>query len=503
MVKRAGNVMLEVAMNSSANIPLHRQLYMAIKGLILDGRLRPGSRLPSTRTIADDLKLSRTTVLNAFEQLSLEGYLEGKVGSGTQVARSIPGDLERFTKQGKARLPDSRRKPRISWRARQYSPADLTFLHTPPRPLRPGVPDMGLFPLKLWSRLAAKHWRQARDHFAQFADPSGYGPLREAICDYVSRMRAVRCEPAQVLIVEGAQQALYLCAHALLDSDESVWMEDPGYPRARAAFVGAGLKIIPVPVDSEGLVVSAGKKKEPNPKLVYVTPSFQCPLGIMMSLARRFELLRLAKQENTWILEDDYFSEYRYGSNPAASLQSLDRSERVIYIGNFSKSIVPFLRIGFMIVPSALINVFKRTRSMMSRQPPGVDQAALAEFIGEGHLERHVRVTLELYRERQETLVDAIHDKANGILEASPEGTGMYLVAWLKPGVNDRAVAKVASAHGVDVVPLSAFAMRHLKREGLLMGYSAYNPNSIRAAVERLCASISRKQFVRVTSERY
>jgi GntR family transcriptional regulator / MocR family aminotransferase len=501
MVKRAGNIMLEVAVNFSANIPLHRQLYMAIKGLILDGRLRPGSRLPSTRTIADDLKLSRTTVLNAFEQLSLEGYLEGKVGSGTQIARSVPGHLERFTNQGKARLPSARRKPRISRRARQYSAADLTFLHTSPRPLRPGVPDMGLFPLKLWSRLAAKHWRQARDHFGQFADSSGYGPLREAICEYVSRLRAVRCEPAQVLIVGGAQQALYLCAQTLLDPGESVWIEDPGYPRARAAFLGAGLKLIPIPVDSDGMVVSAGNKTEANPKLVYVTPSFQCPLGSMMSLPRRFELLRLAKQKNTWILEDDYFSEYRYGSNPVASLQSLDRNERVIYIGNFSKSIVPFLRIGFVIVPPALIDIFRRARSTMSRQPPGVDQAALAEFILEGHLERHVRATLDLYRDRQETLVDAIRQKSDGMLKTWAPGTAMYLVAWLRPGINDRAVAKAAFAGGVDVVPLSTFAMRQLSQGGLVLGYSGYNANSIRGAVDQLCASISKSHLARVPTE--
>jgi GntR family transcriptional regulator/MocR family aminotransferase len=294
-----------------------------------------------------------------------------------------------------------------------------------------------------------------------------------------------------VLIVCGAQQALYLSAHALLDPGESVWMEDPGYPRARAAFLSAGLKVVPVPVDSEGLVVSAGKKLDPSPKLVFVTPSFQCPLGSMMSLSRRFELLELARGSNAWILEDDYFSEYRYGGAPTASLQSIDQNEQVIYIGNFSKSIAPSLRIGYLVLPPALVESFQRVRFTMSRQPPGVEQAMLAEFINEGHLERFLRVTLRTYRERQEALVDAIQVHGKGLLETSPTGTGMYLVAWLNPGVDDQAAARAAAAHGVDVIPLSTFCMKPPPRKGFVLGYSAYEGKLIGWAVKRLCAVLS------------
>lgn len=269
-------------------------------------------------------------------------------------------------------------------------------------------------------------------------------------------------------------------------------MEDPGYPRARTAFAAAGLEPTPVPVDAAGLDVAAGIRKDPGAQLVYVTPSFQCPLGSMMTLPRRFQLLRHAVSHNAWILEDDYFSEYRYGTDPVASLQSLDRNDRVIYIGNFSKTIVPFLRIGFLIVPSALVDIFKRARVATTRQPPGVDQAALADFISAGHLQRHVRATVQLYRERQEILVEALRKEAAGLLETTPAGTGMYLVAWLPPHVDDRQAAKAAAAENVDTVALSAFSVRSLRRGGLVLGYSGYDALHIRRAVKRLAAGLAR-----------
>jgi GntR family transcriptional regulator/MocR family aminotransferase len=269
-------------------------------------------------------------------------------------------------------------------------------------------------------------------------------------------------------------------------------MEDPGYPRARAALLGAGLEVAPVPIDSEGLIVSDGDRKSRSPRLVFVTPSFQCPLGVTMSLPRRFELLALARKRGAWILEDDYFSEYRYGSGPAPSLHSLDTSERVIYVGNFSKSIVPTLRIGYMVLPSTLVDVFTRARQAMSRQPPGVDQAVLAEFIRDGHLERHVRTTLRMYGERRDALMSALRKEAAGLIDAPVGGTGMYLVGWLRQGMDDRAVARAAAVDGIDAIPLSAFAMERLPRPGLVLGYSGYDEQRIRTAVKRLAQTVAR-----------
>ena len=493
MPKRSLEVLLDVSVDRTSEVPLHRQVYLGIRRLVLTGRLSPRSRLPSTRHLANDLRLSRTTVLDAFEQLIFEGYLEGKVGSGSRISSHIPHDVHTLASATQQNaIPAVRRKPRIARRALTHSFHQRPAA-TPARPFRPGLPDISSLPLELWSRLTAKYWRRAADQLYEHADSLGFLPLRKAICDYVSRSRAVRCDPDQIVITTGAQQALYLCAKTLLDPGESVWMEDPGYPRARVAFQSAQLDVIPTPVDSEGLNSAASSKKRSAPQMIYVTPSFQCPLGYTMTLERRFDLLRVAARNNAWILEDDYFSEFRYGTSPVASLQSLDRNERVIYVGNFSKNVVPFLRIGFLVAPKSIVHMLKMARTSVSRQPPGIDQAALAEFIADGHLERHIKVTLEIYRERYEALVNAIGQYGAGVLELSDNsGVGMYLVAWLPAGVDDRVAARIASVAGVDTVPLSNFALHKLRRTGLVLGYSAYKATTIREAAQRLCDALLR-----------
>jgi GntR family transcriptional regulator / MocR family aminotransferase len=489
MPKKSRVVLLDIAVDRTSAVPLQRQVYLGIRRLILTGRLKPGARLPSTRFLANELSLARTTVLDAFVQLIFEGYLQGKVGSGTRVSSHIPHDVQTLafvTEQYP--VPSLHRKPRI---ARRTAPFALQRVAKPIRPLRPGLPDIESLPLDLWSRLTAKHWRRAASQFYDHADSLGYLPLRKAICDYVSGLRGVRCDPDQVIITAGAQQALYLCAKALLDPRESVWMEDPGYPRARMAFTSAQLRVVSVAVDPNGMKSAAASKKTPTPQMIYVTPSFQCPLGYTMSLARRFDLLRIAASTNAWILEDDYFSEFRFGTSPVASLQSLDRNERVIYIGNFSKNVVPFLRIGFLVAPKSIVHTLRLARTSVSRQPPGIDQAALAEFIADGHLEHHIRVTLQIYRERRRVLVDTIRQYGDGVLEVSDDGgVGMYLVAWLPAGVDDRSAAGIASAAGIDTVPLSNFASRKLHRSGLVLGYSGYAPQMIREAAQRLCEAL-------------
>ena len=489
MPKRSRVVLLEIEVDRASAVPLQRQVYLGIRRLILGGRLKPGSRLPSTRFLANELKVARTTVLDAFGQLIFEGYLQGKVGSGTRVSSHIPHDVQTLayvTEQHP--VPSVHRKPRIARRTARYA---LRRVARPIRPLRPGLPDIGSLPLDLWSRLTAKHWRRATSEFYDHADSLGYLPLRRAICDHVAGLRGVRCDPDQVLITAGAQQALYLCAETLLNAGDSVWMEDPGYPRARLAFRSAQLRVVPVPVDSNGMNPAAVSKKIPTPQMIYITPSFQCPLGYTMSLERRFDLLRIAARTNAWILEDDYFSEFRFGTSPVASLQSLDRNERVIYIGNFSKNVVPFLRIGFLVAPKSIVHTLRLARTSVSRQPPGIDQAALAEFIADGHLAHHLRVTLQTYRERRQALVAAIRQYSDRVLEVSDDGSvGMYLVTWLPAGVDDRSAAGVAFGAGVDTVPLSNFAWRKLHRGALVLGYSGYPPQTIREATQRLCEAL-------------
>jgi GntR family transcriptional regulator / MocR family aminotransferase len=331
MPKPITGAMFTINVNLSSETPLFRQLYEQIRNAILEGRLRAGARLPASRTLAADIDVSRTTIVNAFEQLHAEGYLEGKVGSGTQVVSTLPETTMSADAPGasvRQALPlDARLRDRI----RRRWPDTIITEATVARPLRLGNPDLNAFPRQLWARLTTKHWHNAHPALLGYGDPNGYLPLRAAIAEYVSRVRGVRCDPRQVMVVAGSQQALHLCAQVLLDSGDTAWMEDPGYPGARAALMNVGARIVPKQVDEEGLVVPPKNEVgRDRPRLVYVTPSHQCPLGVVMSVSRRLELLDLAARTKAWIVEDDYDSEYRYFSRPIAALQSLDRRDRVI-----------------------------------------------------------------------------------------------------------------------------------------------------------------------------
>ena len=487
--KPAAGTVLAIRLDASSEIPLFQQLYSDIRDSILGGRLPPGSRLPSSRILSVDLGVSRTTVLTAFEQLTAEGYLEGRVGSGTRVVTTLPETLLRTDPGPVSRLSlvGSHLRDRLSRRWLNPAPLEAPAL----RPLQPGNPDLTAFPRHVWTRLTAKHWRSAPPALLGYGDAMGYQPLRAAIADYAQRIRGVRCRPDQVAIVGGSQQALYLCGQVLLTPGDVVWMEDPGYPGARSVFAAANGTVVPVPVDAEGLVVAArGRKNRPVPQLVYVTPSHQCPLGITMSLSRRLELLELASGAGAWIVEDDYDSEYRYFSKPVPSLQSLDANGRVVYVGTFSKTLLPALRIGYLILPEPLVETFVRARAVMDWQHAMVEQVVLADFITQGWLERHIRQTRLRYLERQQALVDAIRDEVPDLLEAAPSGAGMYLIAWLRDGLTDSAVAKSADAAGISVGTLSRFCIRPLRRDGLVLGYGAYDVGQIRAAVKTLSRAL-------------
>ncbi len=489
--KPVAGTMLSITLNRSSEIPLFHQLYSNLRDSILGGRLPPGSRLPSSRTLAADLAISRTTVLTAFDQLTAEGYLEGRVGAGTQVAATLPETLLRAdVRPTSARLSAINAALGGSQRRRWLPPL---FSTQPPvhRPFQAGNPDLTVFPRNVWARLMARHWRHAPTSLLGYGDAAGVLPLRAAIAEYAHRVRGVRCRPEQVMVVNGSQQALYLCGQVLLTPNDLAWMEDPGYPGARAAFAAAGATIIPVPIDDEGLVVERRRTKErPHPRLVYVTPSHQCPLGVAMSLSRRLQLLDFASRAGAWIVEDDYDSEYRYFSRPLASLQSLDTTERVVYIGTFSKTLLPALRLGYVILPESLVEIFSKARAVIDRQPGSVEQLALADFIAQGWLERHIRQTRLRYLERQEVLVESIRDAMPELLEVAPEGAGMYLTGWLREGINDAAAARAADAAGVTVIPLSRCFIGPARRDGLVLGYGPYDANQIRTAVASLARAL-------------
>lgn len=477
--------------------PLYRQLYDGLRAAILDGRLRPGTRLPSTREAAVAFEVSRNTVMSAYEQLLAEGYVEGQTGSGTYVSRSLPEDyLHAPGRTAGATVSSSSRKERGPSRRGSMlarTPSTVSTSTKSRRAFRPGAPAVDRFPFDTWARLTAKHWRRPRRDLLHYGDPAGYARLREAIAAYLGAARAVRCDPEQVIVTAGAQQALDIAARVALDAGDAAWVEDPGYLGAKGALKASGARLVPVPLDAEGISVAAGRARAPEAKLVYVSPSHQYPSGVTMSLARRLALLEWSEQADAWIVEDDYDSEFRYTGRPLASLQGLDRSGRVIYIGTFSKVLFPALRVGYMVVPRGLIDACTSARSLADRHSPTVEQAVLADFMEDGHFERHIRRMRALYAARQSALLESASVELGGLLKMTPSEAGMHLVGLLPEGVSDREAARVAAEHGVDAQPLSAFSLRSKTRAaGLVLGYAAFDEREIRAAVRKLAVALRR-----------
>ena len=469
---------------------MYRQLYDKLRAAILDGRLRAGAKLPSTRSLADELAIARNTVMGAYEQLLAEGYLEGKTGSGTYVAQTLPDAVLNVPAVRPVAARD-RNLAHLSRRGQILATNRLGVRYIdPPRPFRPGVPAIDHFPFDLWSRLLAKYWRREPAGLLPYTDPAGYKPLRDAIAEYISAARAVRCEPDQIIVVSGAQQALDLATRLLLDPGDEVWMEDPGYNGARAAFLAAGVKPAAVPIDNTGLDVTTGEKLSPHARLAYVTPSHQYPTGVVMTLSRRLDLLRWAERKRTWILEDDYDSEYRYASRPVASLQGLDKSGTVIYCGTFSKVLFPSLRLGYIVVPASLVDAFRGAKAVVDRHCPTVEQAVLAEFIAEGHLARHIRRMRMLYLERKDALLEMIRCELGDAIEVRSHEAGMHVVGWLQKGKRDSVVSGRALELGVEAPALTSYREKPGGQGGLILGYAAYSEPQLRNAVTVLAKVI-------------
>jgi GntR family transcriptional regulator/MocR family aminotransferase len=359
-----------------------------------------------------------------------------------------------------------------------------------PRAFQVGVPAVDAFPFHTWGRIMSRRWRRLPPGSLYYGDPAGYRPLREAIAEYLGTARGVRCQREQVIIVAGSQQALELCSTVLLDPDDAAWIEDPGYPGARGALLRAGARLVPVPVDEEGLDVAAGTALCPRARLAYVSPSHQYPLGVVMSLPRRLALLEWAEHMGAWVVEDDYNSEFRYHGRPLAALQELDSQGRVVYVGTFSKVLFPSLRLGYLVVPPDLVDAFVAASVHAAHQAPTFSQCVLADFIVEGHFTRHVRRMRALYEERQTALLRAITRHSVGVLDVGPAGGGMHLVAWLPRGLDDRIASQAALAAGITAPPLSFYSLEAGRRGGLLLGYTGIEVQEIREGVHRLTAAL-------------
>jgi GntR family transcriptional regulator/MocR family aminotransferase len=482
---------LLVPLDREAADPLHRQLFGAVRDAVLAGALAPGARVPSTRALAADLGVSRTTVLLAFDHLVAEGYLVSAAGSGTRVARELPERLllaapsPRIAEGAGPRGGLSRRGQALSSEPHGAPRAGPT-----PRPFRPGCPALDAFPRKTWARLVMRHARRLSVPRLDLGDAAGFRPLREAIAAHVAASRGVRCTPDRVVVTAGLQQAIELAARMLLDPGDAAWLEDPSFLGARSALAAASARIVPVPVDGEGLDVQAGRALAPDARLAFATPSHQFPLGVTMSLPRRLALLRWAGEAGAWVIEDDYDSEFRYAGRPLTALQGLDAGERVIYCGTFSKTLFPALRLGFAVLPGELVDPFLRVRTVTDQQPPALEQAVLADFVAEGHFARHLRRMRRMYESRRDCLVSALRAEMAGMFDFRPADAGLHLSGLLPPGVDDHRVSATCLRESVEVGPLSRYFLGPCTRGGLILGFGAAREEDIPRAVRTLARSV-------------
>jgi GntR family transcriptional regulator / MocR family aminotransferase len=461
-------------------------LYLELRSAILEGRLGPGTRLPASRDFAGQYGLSRGTVVTVLERLQSEGYVSCRVGLGTWVNHIAgPAQTRRMTS-----TPPAYIRRVISEYTRPKPFVGLAFPKGV-RPFRVGSPAIAEFPSRVWGRIAAHRARTFGSWLKTEAGGRGYRPLRDAIAEYLRTSRGVRCGSEQIVIVSGIQQALDLLARLLLKPRDPIWMEDPGYFGASIAFGTAKARIVGVPVDDEGLSVSAGMKICPNAKGVYLTPAHQFPLGVTMSLERRMAILSWASRTGAFVIEDDYDSEYRFEGQPVPALQSLDNHSSVIFIGSFSKTLFPSLRLGYVVLPPSLVDYFLAFRYRTDLQNSTFDQAVLCDFIVEGHMARHLRRMRNLYAGRLAALIEGGKQHLHGLLELSDVRAGLYTIGFLKNKMASRHAEKLAAEKGIEVLAADRFTLRRPDPKGLLLGFAAFDEATIGRELVRLARALS------------
>ncbi|GHC38633.1 GntR family transcriptional regulator [Alcaligenes pakistanensis] len=468
---------------------LGRQLAQKLRDAVKSGALKSGESLPSTRALASSLGVARGTVVEAFEQLIAEGFLESSPGVGTYIAHTLTSPKRQAKKRIDLPLPAQPAPPS----AEPFNTVAAQFEPLPPVPFAVSIPLGAASPGPVWRRLGNRLRAHGLGAPGGYGDPQGALPLREAIAEYVRRSRSVRCEAEQVIVTTGTQQGLFLACLVLLGQEDFAWVENPAYPGITAILntVGAPERMVRVPVDEEGLDVEAGKRLQADARVAFVTPSHQYPLGMPMSMARRNALLAWARAKSAWIVEDDYDSEFRYSGHPFPSMQGLD-PERVIYLGTFSKVLFPSLRLGYAIVPPQLVKAFCGARVLLDRHPPSADQHVLASFISVGHLERHIRRMRGVYTHCRSHLFEIVREVLPGnIASLQPGDQGMHSVLWLAPSIDDVAVAQRALKEGVAVRPVSSMYQAGDGPPGLILGLSAFSREQMTEAASKLARIIS------------
>jgi GntR family transcriptional regulator/MocR family aminotransferase len=472
-----------------ADGPLYRRVYHALKSMIRDGRLAPAARLPSTRELATDLRVSRNTVMLAYEQLLAEGYVVSRNRATTLVADLLPTSA----------MPASPRpKPRHPAPVSAYARRLTELLGTPPArstglryDFRYGEPSIDEFPREIWRRLLASRARRTARGAFGYADPAGYAPLRDALAEYLKRARGVVCEADQIVITNGSQQGFDLAARVLLDPGDVAVVEEPHYPGVTIPFEAAGARLAHTPVDGDGLQTH---RLPSRARVAYVTPCHQFPTGVIMPLERRLALLAWAGRTSSWVIEDDYVSEFRYEGHPLEALQSLDRDGRVIYVGTFSKTLFPALRIGYLVLPRSLVPSFVAAKWATDRFSATLAQEALTDFITTGQFERYLRRAGNRNAAKRRALIGALRQHFGDRVEIAGENTGVHLVVWLndvRARELDAVIARAREA-GVGLYSLAPFHTSPPPRAGLLFGYASLTEADIRAAIRRVADVVQR-----------
>ena len=471
------DILAALPLDRTSPVPLFRQLYAQVKEATLRGTLSAGMQLPPTRQLAMLLGVSRQTVMNAYDQLTAEGYLSGTVGKGTFISSHLPIAVREPAPRGLLRP--------LSARGEAYARAMKRVGHHGDklRAFRVSMPGIDLFPFDVWSRIEARRWRRPGQHLG-YGDPAGYAPLRELLCVYLRASRGVNCTPEQIIITSGSQQGLYVLSALLLDPGDQVWVESPGYQGASAPLFAMGAQVCTVPVDAQGMDVAYGIANYPHARMVLSTPSHQLPLGVTMSLQRRLELLRWADTNRAWIIEDDYDSEYRYTGPPLASLQGLDSADVTVYVGTLSKVLFPGLRLGYIVAPPALVDPVVRAKAALDRHNAIVPQMVLADFMAQGHFTRHIKRTRDAYAERRAALLRGIDADLSGELACGPSDAGLDLCVHFTRALDQEQIARSALEQGVEVRPLSYYGSRVATADcavapGLLLGFSSVSPAEI------------------------
>lgn len=477
MKHAAGALLSSIRLDRTLRRSVSVQLYMALRDMILSGALRAGERLPATRTLAKEVGVSRTTVIDAIDRLVAEGMLVSRIGAGTYVSETLEDQSVTAPSQGAV---SAGREPRLSYviSHAQGAYAQRAWLPHKPRAFVTALPALDAFPMAHWARLSARHLRGGRGDVMGYGQPKGLAALRRAIATHLSALKGIRCDPEQVFITSGAQHAFSLIGRLLLNPGDRVWMENPGASGARNALLSEGAELVPVDVDAQGMVVSDGLAKAPHFRLAFVTPSHQQPLGHVMSLPRRLELLQAAEQAQALIIEDDYDGEFYFGNAPRPALHSIDANGRVLYVGTFSKSLFPSLRLGFVLVPERMVAAFDGVFDTWASGPSTATQAIVAEFMDEGHFATHIRLMRQLYKARYEALLEAARDLPENI-RLQKTTSGFHTPAFLGAGVDEAEVVAQAAEQGVTLAPLGRYCLSPVAQSGLVFGFGCAAPEDI------------------------